>query len=122
MKSKIFLIIIFISTLLVSCGDDEEFRFVGKVIGGRLCSPSLVGYIIEIQSPDDIGGTITIGNTTYNNTVMAYRASRILHNGEIVYGVAHKTSSFAALNCQGLIEEDLPEIILLSVDEEPFQP
>ena len=36
----------------------------------------------------------------------------------LAYGIAYFTKSYAALNCFGVIDNDLPEAILLSVDEE----
>jgi len=113
------LCICIIALLLGACNRDiEEFRFVGKVVGAEMCSSSLIGYIIDIQSPDSLGADITTSSGTYHHAVMAYRSSRQLKQDEVVYGVGYFTKSFAALNCFGLIENNLPEMILLSVDED----
>ncbi len=119
-KYKISIIALFLtSVLLGSCNRDiEEFRFVGKVVDAQMCSSTMYGYVIDIMSPDSLGGEITTSGTTYHHAVMAYRASRALRKNEVVYGVAYFTKSYAALNCLGLINNDLPEVILLSVDED----
>ncbi len=113
------LILAILSLLLFSsCKDYEEFRFVGKVVGAEMCTSTVVGYVIDLSLPDTLGGTITIGGTTYNHAVMAYRASRALKKDEVVFGVGYLTESFSALNCFGLIDNNLPEMILVSVDED----
>ena len=117
MKTKA-LILAVLSILLTSCKDYEEFRFVGKVVGAEMCTSTVVGYVIDLSYPDTLGGTIMINGLTYSHAVMAYRASRALKKDEVVYGVGYLTEDFSALNCFGLIDNDLPEIILLSVDED----
>ncbi|MBP5547971.1 MAG: hypothetical protein J6X58_03645 [Bacteroidales bacterium] len=105
--------------LFAACNNDiDEFRFKGHVVGAEMCSSSQIGYVIDILSPDSIGGEILLDGATYRNAVMGYKASRILHQGDTFYGVAHFTESYAALNCFGLINNNLPEVILLSVDED----
>ncbi len=119
-KNRFSLFAILLTTVLLgACNSDiEEFRFVGKVVDAKMCNSSMLGYVIDITSPDSLGSDITTAGGTYHHAVMAYRASRALQKDEIVYGVAYFTKSFSALNCLGLINNDLPEIILLSVDED----
>ncbi len=117
MKKTLILSLSFL--FFIACNRDvDEFRFKGKVVGAEMCTSSLMGYVIDISYPDSLGGSIMIDGTTYNHAVMAYRSSRLLKKDEVVYGVAYFTKSFAALNCLGLINSDLPEIVLLSVDED----
>lgn len=117
---KILFLALAASMLAVACNRDiDEFRFTGKVVGGKMCSSSQIGYVINILSPDSIGKAYTGADGTYSNAVMAYRASRLLKDGDTIYGVAYLTESYAALNCFGIIDNDLPEVILLSVDEDP---
>lgn len=118
-KTALFAIITTFICLGACNRDIDEFRFTGKVVGGELCSSSQIGYIIDLITPDSIGKAYTNSNGSYKNAVMAYRASRILHEGDTIYGVAYTTESYAALNCFGIIDNNLPEVILLSVDEEP---
>lgn len=120
MKKSVFTILTLTTILLAACNRDiEEFRFTGRVVGAELCSTSMIGYVFDIISPDSIGTTYTNTSGTYYNAVIGYKASRILSQGDTVYGVAYFTKSYAALNCFGIVDNGLPEIILLSVDEEP---
>ena len=119
MKKKIITLLVTTTVLLAACNRDiEEFRFTGKVVGGELCSTSQVAYIIDIISPDSIGAAYTNTSGSYNNCVIAYRSSRILYQGDTIYGIAYFTKNYSALNCFGIIDNNLPEMILLSVDEE----
>ena len=104
--------------LATACNSDvDEFSFTGHVVGADMCSSSQIGYVIDILSPGGVGIPATIGGTKYDNLVMGYRASRILHQGDTVNCVGYTTKSYAKLNCYGNIDRGLPEIILLSVDE-----
>ena len=115
---KALLLALTVFLAATACNRDiEEFHFTGRVIGGEMCSSSQIGYVIDILSPDSIGGSYTGVGGSSNNAVMGYRASRILHNGDTINGVAYITESYAALNCFGIIDNNLPEVILLSVDE-----
>ena len=117
---KTILLVSCLTGLFTACNRDiEEFRFTGHVVGAEMCSSSLIGYVIDIISDNDIGVEFTTADGKFNKCVMGYRASRILHQDDTIYGVASPTKSFAALNCFGIINKDLPEVILLSVDEDP---
>ena len=107
--------------LLSSCNRDvDEFKFKGYVVGGGACSASQVYYVIDILSPDSLGDDFTFGGFQYHHAVTAYKASRQLYQGDTIYGVAYFTKSYAELNCIGISDTKLPEIILLSTDEEAF--
>lgn len=114
--------LIFIAITLVSlaCNRDiDEFKFSAVVVGAKICSSTQVAYIINVISPKEIGVAYSGSTGEYDNAVIAYRASRILKAGDTIYGVAYITESYAALNCFGIIEKDMPEVILLSDDEKP---
>lgn len=111
--------ILLLTALVDGCNSDiDEFRFSGRVVGMAPCNASQIGYVIAIDSPGCIGDTITIDGTAYRNAVVGYRSPRMLSDQEYIYGVAYATHDFAATNCMGLFEAHLPEVILLSVDEE----
>lgn len=100
----------------------EEFYFIGHPVGAEMCSATTFGYLLTIDYPQGLGDTITAYGEHYSNAVMAYRSPRLLSEGETIYGVAYQRRDFAALNCVGLFNYTVPEIVLLSVDEEPFNP
>lgn len=117
---KTILTAIAAALLAAACNRDiDEFKFKGVVIGGQMCSSSQLGYIIDILSPDSIGASFSSASATSKNAVMAYKSPRLLHDGDTINGVAYITESYAALNCFGVIDNGLPEVILLSVDEDP---
>jgi len=99
--------------------DYEEFYFKGTVITGEMCSSMMVGYLMELEQPAGVGDTITYDGTFYKNAVMAYRAPRPLKKNETVIGVAYKYKDFAALNCLLVPLFNLPELSIISVDEDP---
>ena len=106
-------------TLSTACKRDyEEFYFVGRVVGAELCSARTMGYMIEVEKPAGIGDTITVPAGVMRNAVMAYRSPRKLVKDQRIYGVGYLTEDFAALNCLGMYYYTLPEMILLSVDED----
>ena len=108
--------------MLGSCNRDiEEFKFKGVVVDARMCSSSQIGYVLNIiDGGSTIGVSYSTTNGEYDNAVIGYKSTRLLHDGDTIYGVAYLTKSYAALNCFGIIDEDLPEVILLSVDEEAY--
>lgn len=119
---KIPSIIVCLATVLAFSGcktDYEEFYFKGTVIYGEMCSSMMVGYLMEIEKPSGVGDTITYNGTFYKNAVMAYRAPRPLKKDETVIGVAYKYKDFAALNCLLVPLYTLPELSIISVDEDP---
>ncbi|MBP5190470.1 MAG: hypothetical protein J6031_06105 [Bacteroidales bacterium] len=118
MNRTVALAIMAIVALCGACNRDiDEFHFTGTVVDGELCSSSQIGYVIDIHTPDSIGNPFTSSGISCQNAVMAYRAPQILHYGDTIEGVAYLTESYAALNCFGVIDNDLPEIILLSIDK-----
>ena len=105
-------------TLFTGCNNDiDEFQFTGRVVGAEFCSSSEIGYIIELLAPENIGDTITISSGRFDNAVMAYKSTRRLYESDTIKGVAYLTKSYAALNCFGLIDNGLPEMIILGVDK-----
>ena len=108
----------FLAILAMSCNNDiEEFRFTGTVVGAEMCSSTQIGYIINIITPDSLGKQDYVGGKRYEHLVMGYRASRILYQGDTINAVGYFTESYAVLNCLTDNGHDLPEVILLSVDE-----
>lgn len=102
------------------CHKAEEFYIKGKVIyAGLLCSTYNLGYLIEVETPQGIGDTVTLNGKLYHNAVMGYRAPRIMKDGEEFVGVAYEYPNFAQYNCQVVYFERLPQLFMLSVDEDP---
>lgn len=123
MKRIIPIVLVLMLAFSSSCGKRyEEFYFIGRPVSAELCSATQMSYLFVIDYPEGLGDTVTCNGEFYRNAVMAYRSPRPLTDGETVYGVAYPREDYAALNCLGLFYYNLPEIVLLSVDEEPFSP
>ena len=104
---------------LGSCGKTyEEFYFTGHCVGAEICSSHTMGYLIEVDYPKDLGDTITAYGKKYKNAIMGYRSPKMLKDGEVIYGVGYLQEGFAALNCMGIYYYSIPEVVLLSVDED----
>ena len=120
-KSPLRSVLLLLAVLLLATAckrDYDEFYFVGRVVGAELCSATTMGYLVEVEKPLAIGDTITVQSGTLSNAVMAYRAPRKLVKDERIFGVGYLTKDFAALNCIGIYNYNLPEMIILSVDED----
>lgn len=121
MKTKQYttLALLLAAFLTTSCFHDyDEFYFVGKIIGSDLCQATSPMYLIEVESPQGIGDTLTVYGELHHNVVMGYRSPRLIRNDEKVYGVAYQTEDYASYNCYMDFSLNLPELVLISVDED----
>lgn len=119
MRKRAIGLMLCVVALLASCKRNyEEIYVKGRVVGAEMCSSNRLGYLMEMEYPAEIGDTITTYYGHFNNAVMAYEAPRRLEKDEVVYGVAYVTRDYAALHCVGLYNYTLPEIVLLSADED----
>lgn len=104
---------------LASCRKSyEEFYFKGIVRSMGICTATSPSYLIEIVSPDEIGDTVTIGGRFYSNCVMGYQSPTLLEK-DTVWGVGYITKDFALLHCSMKPFLGLPEMCILSGDEDP---
>lgn len=106
------------ATLSGCFADYEEYYFKGKVLGGDMCTGTRPMYLIEVEKPQGVGDTLTVDGKLHRNVVMGHRASRLMKDGETVYGVAYNTADYAAYNCFMIFDYQLPEVVLVSVDED----
>lgn len=96
----------------------EEIYFKGIVRSVGVCTASSPSYLIEIVAPEGIGDTMTIGDRHYTNCVMGYQSPTLL-NKDTVWGVGYITKDFALLHCNMKPFRGLPEMCILSGDEDP---
>lgn len=119
-KRFIFVVVIaMISTMLVSCRDYDDFEFSGQMVGYRFCSSMNsfqdLGYIVRIDSPDSIGGTL-VGSDgeTMDNVLVIYQSDRLLKDGQHIHGKIYLDSKFSKVNCNFHStgpDKDLPEAV-----------
>lgn len=97
----------------------EEFYFKGIMRYGGWCTANAPSYLIEVIAPAGIGDTATLGGTLYHNCLMAYQSPDLIKGSDTVYGVAYLVHDYAALHCNLVFFPNVPEMGLLSVDEDP---
>lgn len=121
-KTRGALLLTAVVLCLSLCGckkEYEEFYFKGIVRYGSWCTANAPSYLMQVIAPDGIGDTVTLGGTLYRNCVMAYQSPALLQGNDTVYGVGYLTHDYAALHCNLVFFPNVPEMGLLSVDEDP---
>ena len=108
----LFVVITILSLTIWSCERQKINRIKGNVIGYEYCTSEYYGYLIEVQSPAEIGGSVSIDGIRYENVVKTYsKPNTELHIGSEVKGTYQMTSDCRI--CQDLyIAFDLPEVII----------
>ncbi len=110
-----FLLFVFSILLLtiLSCERQNNYMMKGKIIGYEHCTNDYYGYLIEVQSPADIGGVVSINGTQYENVVKTYSKP----NAELPVGSEIKGRYQMTPNCR-ICEDfylvyDLPEVQII---------
>lgn len=101
------------SALITSCEKHDDFDFVGKVIYYEECSMGYgsFGYVIQLTTPDDIGGDYTLGTTTYKNVIVAYGSDRQLYENDNVSGKMYLDPNYSKTSCDYHYNRDCPEAV-----------
>lgn len=119
-KNTNFLFIVLINLLLFlmpcGCKHNRDNQIKGKVIGYEYCTGEEYGYLVEVQSPTGIGGTVFIYGTEYQNVVKTYsKSENDLQIGNEIKGVYQMMADSSICRiCQDLyLAYDLPEVIII---------
>lgn len=86
------LVLITIALTLSACVKHEEVSFSGQVVGIRNCTLSMtdanVGYIVQLETPENIGGTAVSsdGQDTMRNLVVLYDPPKIMQVSTRLHG------------------------------------
>ena len=121
MKKKVFLISLVLATLtLTSCVEHEEVDFEGRVVGGRNCTSIVfeqnMGYVVQLNYPEGVGGTITNDNgQQMKNLVVLYEPDCEIKVGDHIHGKLYWDDKYSRANCTVLWKEKLPEGVFLEV-------
>ncbi len=103
--------------LFGSCADYEEVNFRGKVIGIRECTASYldqnVGYVVQLEYPEGIGGSITEGSNTGDNLVVLYEPDRHIMIDDVISGTFYLDEKYSRANCSIRWDYELPEGVFL---------
>ena len=108
--------------LFTGCVEHEEISFEGVVVGTRACTDIIMdshpGFIVQLFSPDSIGGSMTDTSTgeTMEHLIVLYEPPRLLYIHDTLHGTFYLDDKYSRANC-GLIwrDMDLPEGVFLKV-------
>lgn len=109
------------ATLLTGCVRHEEIEFAGTVTGIRQCTSASyldqsVGYIVKLDYPDSIGGTITTDEGTSSNLIVLYEPNIHIQNTNHIHGTFYLDDKYSKANCSlHYTDFDLPEGVFLEV-------
>lgn len=115
---KISTILTVIATLaLSSCENVEDFSFKGTVIGYEICtSYQDLGYLVDLEYPENIGGEFTTSGETFDNVLVVYQAHYQLKNRETISGTIYLEENFAKSYCnRTYTDRDVPEAVFTSL-------
>lgn len=109
-----------IATSVASCQKHPEIDFAGTVINIRQCTGSFldnnVGYIVQLDYPDSIGGTLGSGEDATSNLIVLYEPNRVIHVDEHIHGSFYLDDKYSRANCSLHYSDiDLPEGVFTNV-------
>jgi len=107
--------------LCTSCIEHEEIAFEGIVLGTRACSGMMMddnaGFIVQLFSPDSIGGTMTsTEGEVLTNVIVLYEPPRRIYTRDTIRGTFYIDDKYSRANCSVVWDDmDLPEGVFLRV-------
>ena len=67
--------------------EDTPHVFTGNVIGTENCTSEIIGYLIDINTPDSVGWSLRLYDSIYDNVIKTYSVPTIhLNIGDRVSG------------------------------------
>ena len=115
-------IILFLALIFTGCVKHEEIEFRGKIIGIRECTASYldqnVGYVVQLEYPEGVGGSITDGNNTGENLVVLYEPDRHIMIDDIISGTFYLDEKYSRANCSIRWDYELPEGVFMKLRKE----
>ncbi|MBR1851487.1 MAG: hypothetical protein IJ789_09010 [Bacteroidales bacterium] len=107
--SRIFLAIAVVLAA-ASCTKHDEIDFAGTIIGYNPCTGlDNVGYLVELNTPTEVGSTIEYNNQTYNNVIILYDPAVRIYVHDKVSGTFYYSNNYAKANCNYTKLYDIPE-------------
>ena len=104
-----------LALLLASCTKHQEIEFAGTVTGIRQCSAASildqnVGYIVKLDYPDSVGGTIETDDGVASGLIVLYEPSRIIRVDDHIHGAFYLDDKYSRANCSVHYNDyELPE-------------
>ena len=73
--------------------DMSENIFQGRIIGLEKCTENIIGYLIDVWMPDEIGDSLKLNGIQYANVVKTYSTpQKTLSIGDTILGKYHVLS------------------------------
>jgi len=122
MKRKHLLILAaaVMSLMATSCVEHEEIAFAGTVMDVLSCNGSFFdenpGYIVKLDYPDSIGGTLTNESGTSSNLIVLYEPTCRIMVRDHIHGTFYVDDKYSRVNCSLHWDNiDLPEGVFMKV-------
>ncbi len=102
--------------LLTACKHKDDFAFSGTVIDYEYCtSDSDIGFAVQLQSPDTLGGTYhTFTNEKYENVIVIFGNTKRIYNGDRISGRIYLDPNYSEAYCNYHYRDsrgDVPEAV-----------
>lgn len=121
---KYSLLLVALAILMVSCGKrTDTFAFSGKVIDYYSCTLNSArvsemdfGYVVNLDTPDSIGGEYVSDGVTYKNAILLYRTKARYGSGEKISGTMYLDDNYSRAYCQYHFNLGIPEGVCYTLD------
>lgn len=99
--------------MAVGCVKYDDLEFRGTVVNYEICNSwQDMGYLVDLEYPDSVGGTYTVGGTTYHNVVIIYQAGEVLTDQSHIAGRFYWETNYAKLYCNRIYSgREVPEAV-----------
>ena len=106
---------------MTACQKHPEIDFAGKVIDIRQCTGSYldnnVGYVVQLEYPDSIGGTISTEAGTATGLIVLYEPDRVIRVDDRIHGSFYLDDKYSRANCSlHYTDYELPEGVFTRVN------
>ena len=120
MKKTKHLFFAITALLFTSCENVDDFPFEGTVIGYEICtSLQDLGYLVNLDYPENIGGEFTSSGETFSNVLVVYQANYLLRDRDRISGTIYLDENYAKSYCnRKKTDRDVPEAVFTSLKVE----
>lgn len=110
--------------IAAGCGKKADtFAFSGRVVGYVDCTMSSAsvsemdfGYIVDLDTPDSVGGAYASDGKTYSNAVILYRTRARIGQGEEISGTMYLDDNYSRAYCSYHYNWGIPEGVCYTLD------
>lgn len=121
---KVLIALVALVCLTAGCKKrTDTFAFSGTVIDYYNCTLNSAsisemdfGYVVNLDTPDSIGGEYTSNGVKYKNAVLLYRTHARYGDGEQISGTMYLDENYSRAYCQYHYHLDIPEGVCYKLD------